>query len=254
MIMKNEKLKKILKIVSNVLLYAFIVVFLAMTIFIIISNQSNDGAISVFGHQMRTVISPSMDACELTDVSKFEIKSLPVNTMVFIEEVPEDKEARSEWYSNLKVGDVLTFKYVTSVRQEVITHRVTDIKENGIGGYYITLRGDNISSVSGALVQIINTSQDEVSTNFIIGKVVGSSYAFGSFVSFLKSKVGLIVVIIIPTLIIIFFEVIRLYKLVTKDKKEKEKQMMKEQQDELEELKKRLALLEGQNKSEGSDD
>ena len=40
----------------------------------------------------------------------------------------ENAEEAKAWYADLKVGDVLTFKYVY-VRQETITHRIIDIEE-----------------------------------------------------------------------------------------------------------------------------
>ena len=68
-----------------------------------------DGAVNFFGYEMRTVLSDSMEKCDETDVSGFEIKDIPVKSLVFTETVPTG-EAAEEWYANLKVGDVLTFK------------------------------------------------------------------------------------------------------------------------------------------------
>ena len=240
----GSKVKKILSIVMNVLVYAFIAVIALFLIFTIVFGKLGSDATSILGYQFRTVISPSMEACELTDVSNYDIKSLPLNTMIFIEEVPTDSTEASQWYSDLEVGDVLTFKYLY-VRQEVITHRIIKIEDNGKGGYYIYLEGDNKNTESGILTQMIDTS-NEFSPNYVIGKVVGHSYVIGSLVTFLRSTIGLVLIIVV----ILILEVLKLAKLLTHDKREAEKKKQQAQLDELEELRKKVALLE-KNNNEG---
>ena len=243
----GNKVKKILSIVMNVLVYAFIAVIALFLIFTIVFGKLGSDATSILGYQFRTVISPSMEECELTNVSNYDIKSLPLNTMIFIEEVPTDSTEANEWYSDLEVGDVLTFKYLY-VRQEVITHRIIKIEDNGKGGYYIYLEGDNKNTESGILTQMIDTS-NEFSPNYVIGKVVGHSYVIGSLVTFLRSTIGLVLIIVVIVVILIL-EVLKLAKLLTHDKREAEKKKQQAQLDELEELRKKVALLE-KNNNEG---
>lgn len=242
--MNKEKVKKILRIVGDVLLYIFIGICLIGVIITISSKKNEDGTASIFGMQMRLVLTESMAKSEYTDVSEFEIKDIPVNSMIFIEEVPEDDAEAKEWYSKLEVGDVLTFKYVYT-RQETITHRIVEIKENEYGtGYIITLEGDNKSSATGAMQQVIDTSERHTSPDYIIGKVTGQSYILGLFLTILRSPLGLIFIVIVPSLVIITLEVIKIVKMATADKKEKERKEKEEQQNELDMLKRRLAELE----------
>ena len=239
--MNKEKIKKILNVVGNVVLYIFIFVCLFSVVITIAAKKDSDGTATVFGMQMRIVISPSMEKCDATDVSKFEIKDIPTGSMVFVEVVPEDQKAAKEWYDDLKVGDVLTFRYVY-VRQETITHRITKITE-AEDGYIIELEGDNKNDESGVLTQVIYTG-DVNSTNYVIGKVVGQSYPIGLFLSTLKSPAGLILIVILPSLVIIGFEVFKLVKLSTEDKRKKDEEEKAAQQSELDELRRRLAELE----------
>ncbi len=250
--MENKtKVKKILTIVGDVLLYLFIAICLVGVIITITSKKDEDGTANIFGMQMRLVISPSMEKCEHTDVSKFEIKDIPVNSMVFIEVVPEDDAEADEWYKALRVGDVLTFKYVYT-RQETITHRITSIEPKDDGsGYIIELEGDNKNDASGVLTQVIDTSKRN-SPEYVIGKVVGQNYIFGLFMALLRSPIGLIFVVIVPSLVIIAFEIVKLVKLANEDKKKKEQQEKEEQQNELDMLRRKLAELE-KLKEEGSD-
>lgn len=239
--LNQEKIKKILNIVGNVVLYIFIFICLASVVITIASKKDSDGTATVFGMQMRIVISPSMEKCDATDVSKFEIKDIPTGSLVFVEVVPEDADKAEDWYDDIEVGDVLTFKYVY-VRQETITHRVTKITETE-GGYIIELEGDNKNDESGVLTQVIDTS-DKNSTNYVIGKVVGQSYPLGMFLTALKSPAGLILIVILPSLIIMGYEIFKLIKLSGEDKRKKDEEEKAAQQSELDELRRRLAELE----------
>ena len=143
-----------------------------------IAPKGADGASQVFGYELRIVTSDSMDKCAQTDVSAYEIGSIKKNTMIAIEHVPSREAEAYDWYSNVKVGDVLTIRYAYD-RQVTITHRVTAINPNLDGdGYIIELAGDNKNSDSTQLFQTIDTSELE-SHNYVIGKVVWTSYVFG---------------------------------------------------------------------------
>ncbi len=246
--MTSQKIKtgprKILSIILNVLLYTFFAICLFALIITITSKRDSDGTINVFGMQMRLVVSDSMAECPETDVSEYEIGSIPLRSMVFIETVPEDENAAKDWYASLKVGDVLTFRYVY-VQQETITHRITNITEKESGGYIIELEGDNKASDADTLKQTIDTSHPE-SPNYVVGKVVGQSKLLGLFITALKSPVGIICIVIIPCLIIAVFEVIRLVGALTAGKREREEAERQQRSAEFEEMKRQLELLQRQ--------
>ena len=88
---------KIVRIVATVFIYLFVLLCSVILIFSLSSKKNNDDALSLFGYQMRIVISPSMEECELTNTDDYEIKSLKVETMVFVEEVPNDELEKNEW-------------------------------------------------------------------------------------------------------------------------------------------------------------
>ena len=111
MIERKRTLNKVLNVIFDVLVYAFVILAAMTVILTMASKRDADGAVNIFGMQMRIVISPSMEKCEETDVSAYKIKDIPVKSMVFIELVPEESEVAKEWYGALQVGDVLTFKY-----------------------------------------------------------------------------------------------------------------------------------------------
>ncbi|MBQ8427340.1 MAG: hypothetical protein IJX16_06260 [Clostridia bacterium] len=246
--MSKGKVKKAFAIVGNVLLYTFLVLAIMLVIMSLSARKSGDDAITLFGRQMRIVETASMEACEETDVSEFEIKSIPVRSMVFIETVPTDEEQAKEWYSNLKVGDVCTFKYRIAGSQKVITHRIKSITESD-GGYKIEFQGDNKSGMTenvDAGIQTIYINLDGVSTNvfdYVIGKVTGQSRVLGYLTYIIKQPVGLALVIIVPCAIIIVMEVIKITGVFANEKKQKIKAERDKQQSEIDELKRQLAML-----------
>ncbi|MBQ8388363.1 MAG: hypothetical protein IJX46_05525 [Clostridia bacterium] len=238
--------KKILRIAGNVLLF----IFLALCIFTLVltvfsPKDETDGTAELFGYQLRTVISDSMGACEDTDVSDYDIKSIPLYSMVFVQLVPDDPAEAAKWYEDIRVGDVLTVKYVYDT-QVTITHRVIEKNPDGKGGYHLVLEGDNKNTENQEqLRQEIFTSEKD-SYNYVVGKVTGQSVVLGSVVSLLRSPLGIIFIIIMPCVLIILFEVIKIVGVLRSDKRRIEKEENAKKDKELDELRRKLAELEGQ--------
>lgn len=173
------------KVVHSILVSILAVICTAMIIITVISPKGVDGASQIFGYELSIVESNSMEACDQTDITGYEIGSLKKNTMIALTLVPEREDEAFDWYSNIEKGDVLTVRY-TYDRQVTITHRVTSItqKEDG-SGFIIELQGDNINSDASQLTQVIDTSETE-SRNYVIGKVIWKSYPIGFVVSGLQ--------------------------------------------------------------------
>ena len=240
--MDKAKIKKIGKIALDVLLYIFLAICIFAVIVTVISKRDSDGAAEVFGYQMRVVTSDSMSESEFSDVSAYKIKDIPIRSMVFVKVMPDDPAEADEFYRSLKVGDVLTFRYVYTT-QVTITHRITSITEKDTGGFIIELAGDNKNSEDGQLTQVIDTSIPN-NTNYVIGKVTGQAYLLGLLMSFLMQPVGIILLIIVPCFIIILLEVLKIVKVRGADKKKREQEEKQNKDIELEELRRKLAELE----------
>lgn len=256
---KNHKSKvnKVLSIAGNVFtvlvaILAFFVVAVTVT-----AKRDSDGTATVFGLQLRFVKSGSMEKCDLTDVSGYKIKSIPVKSCIFIEVVPENENARAEWYKKLKVGDVLTFKY-TYASQETITHRIVSLDEKTNGGFVITLEGDNKSDKTNVGQQVIDTTTEKigVSRNYVIGKVVGQSYLLGLAVYAFSQPICVLFLIVVPCVVIIILQVQRIVRVTQEDKTGRTADdganaltgtpgAPDDRDKEIEELKKRIAELEG---------
>ncbi len=249
--MNKAIIKKVGKILSNVVLFVFLVICIFSVFLTVLSKRDTDGAAEVFGYQMRLVTSQSMEKCEYTDVSSFKIKDIPLRSMLFIQTVPDDEGEAEEWYRELQVGDVLTFRYVYG-SQVTVTHRITSITEKASGGFIIELAGDNKNDADGQLTQVIDTSERN-SPNYVLGKVTLRAYWFGLLMSFLMTPVGIVFIVILPCLIIILLEVMKIAKTLSRDKREKEEEETRKKEEELEELRRKLAELEAEkNDSAGA--
>lgn len=240
--MNRSKVKNISRIAMNVLLYLFLAICIFSVFFTMFSKKSVDGAAEILGYQMRVVTSESMAKCDLTDVSDYKIKDIPLRSMVFVKVMPDDPADAEEWYRSLKVGDVLTFRYVYT-SQVTITHRITSITEKDSGGFIIELAGDNKNEDNGQLEQVIDTSIPN-NTNYVIGKVVGQAKIFGFAMSFLMNPIGMVLIIMLPCVIIMMLEFIKIAKLFSSEKKERECEENAKKEQELEELRRKLAELE----------
>ena len=255
---KKSKVGKVLGIIGYVVFGVFILLAVFLVIISIGAKKADDGAATIFGYQFRTVLTESMEENERTDVSGFKIKSLKKDSLVIVDCAPDPaKEEKShEWYSKLKVGDVLTFYYRELSKTVPITHRITKIVELENGGYYIELKGDNDPD---SVPQVIkDTSNYAGNLDYVIGKVVGSSYTFGVVITSLQSKIAIVLAIIVPCVIIIVFEAIKITRILGQDKRDKlieEKKQkedeMKSQEDEIARLKEQLEKLQKENTQSG---
>ena len=184
------KIKRVFVLMTDILFLLFFLICVFALSLSLTAKKDHDGAMWLFGYRLYIVESSSMEKCALTDVSDFKIKDLPVRSMVFVQAVPKDATEAENWYGSLRVGDILTFRYVYT-RQETITHRIIEISAKETGGHIITLEGDNKTTKSGALHQTIDTSSED-SPNYVIGKVVGKSIVLGFLVTMLKSAWGIL--------------------------------------------------------------
>ena len=142
---------------------------------------------------------------------QYEIETIPVESMIFIRDVPSNPDEAESFYASLRVGDVLTFDYrhPVSGEQMVVTHRIVGISE-GNGIYTYTLQGDTIADdPTNGSVQVVTSSSGDV-----IGKVVGVSHWLGVLTVFVSHWYGKVALILIPCLILIVSEVRNIIRVV----------------------------------------
>lgn len=218
-------MKKFFRFLLGAVLCCFLVIATLALAVTLLSERSETGAVEFMGYQTLIVVSESMEPCAETDVSGFEIKSIPKNSMILVQLVPEDETEATNWYRSLKVGDVLTFRYYYAT-QITITHRITSITEKESGGFIIELAGDNKNSDSKQLYQTIDTS-NPASMNYVIGKVEFASSSVGLCLSALKTPLGLISMVMVPCAVIAVMEILKINNAVVEDKRVKEDNRLK---------------------------
>ena len=151
-------------------------------------HDLNGGSLDFTDTEMRVVVSGSMDG---EPREEYDIRTIPVGSMVFIQKVPEGPYAY-DFYSSLKIGDVVTFNYKNPATREimVVTHRIIDVSDSN-GDMRFTMVGDAIKD------DPTNSSEQVVyaSSNDMIGKVTGVSEGLGDITVFISSAHGKAVLI-----------------------------------------------------------
>ena len=194
--------------VSRRAVVASLVVAVAVVSSVLYIWDCNGNSLDFSDTDVMIVISGSMDG---EPREQYEIETIPVESMIFIRDVPANPDEAESVYASLRVGDVLTFDYrhPVSGEQMVVTHRIVGISE-GNGIYTYTLQGDTIADdPTNGSVQVVTSSSGDV-----IGKVVGVSHWLGVLTVFVSHWYGKVVLILIPCLILIVSEVRNIIRVV----------------------------------------
>lgn len=160
-------LKKLLHFIGNAITF-FMVIIIALSVFSMYQHRKNpDKVPSVFGYSTMSVLTGSMRPY------------LEPGDLII------DKEVDAE---EIKVGDVVTFK----VGSSIVTHRVVEVLNDG-GKLLFRTRGDANNTDDGGLTESRN----------IIGKVVLEVPYGGYIARFIRSPIGLVLIIGIPVIIML---------------------------------------------------
>lgn len=163
---KKKRMKRISSIVSGILM-----VLLISVASIVVFTKISGGEPQLFGYQLKTVLSGSMEPGFLTG-SIIAVKPA------------EDK-------TNFKKGDVITFQEAENI---LITHRITEVVKSGDSVLYRT-KGDN------------NNAEDmnPVLSDNVVAEYTGFTVPYvGYFINFTQSKNGALLLLIPGFLLLIY--------------------------------------------------
>lgn len=181
-------LKIIGKFVSN-LITILLFLLLVLVLFLVISTRAAGGEPEVFGYQLKTVLSGSMEP--------------GIKTGSIIAVKPGGDMAR------FQEGDVITFLEEGNI---LITHRVTDVIKSGEHTMYKT-KGDN------------NRTEDlnPVLSENVVAEYTGFTIPYvGYFIDFAKSKNGSALLLILPGIILLGYAAFTVWQVISSiDKKSK---------------------------------
>src|SRR5690606_4178542 len=166
--MKAGTLKKWINNIVSILLIAVIL----LMVFFLVSSKFSGGTPKVFGKELLTVLSGSMEP------------SIKTGSIIAI--------TPTEDPTKYKEGDILTYRSLDDPNV-FITHRVLEVQEIDSSIYYIT-KGDN------------NDAKDTspIPANNVVGEYADFTMPFvGYILDFVKSKIGTVLVIIVPGVLLI---------------------------------------------------
>jgi len=164
------KKKKIMKWVNNFVSGILMVLLISVASIVVVTKVSG-GEPQLFGYQLKTVLSGSMEPGILTG-------------SIIAVKLAEDK-------TNFKKGDVITFQEEENM---LITHRITEVVKSGDSVLYRT-KGDN------------NNAEDmnPVLSNNVVASYAGFTVPYvGYFLNFSQSKNGALLLLIPGFLLLIY--------------------------------------------------
>lgn len=127
------------------------------------------------------------------------LPTIQINDIVVTKKVAESK---------LEVGDIITFVSTNqSINGITITHRIVEKYYSETDNkYYYKTQGDNNNIADDALIPYEN----------IYGKVILKIPKLGYIQELFASKSGLIIVVIIPCLAVLSYDIVKIFKNITK--------------------------------------
>ncbi|MDQ1001881.1 signal peptidase [Neobacillus niacini] len=173
--------------ISSIIIYGLLICM----IFLVISSKMAGGTPKVFGHEIMTVLSGSMEP------------GIKTGSIIAIKPVNDP--------TNFKKGDVITFK-ASDDPNKLITHRIIDVQKVDSTVQYIT-KGDN------------NDAKDPspVGPGSIVGEYNGFTIPLvGKLMSFIQSKTGAIYLLIVPGVLMVLWSVFSIWRAITQMESKKE--------------------------------
>lgn len=166
--------------ISRIVSFILLITLLFM-LFIVISSKASGGEPTVFGYQLKTVLSGSMEP------------GIQTGSIIAIK--PGGDMTRFE------KGDVITFM---ESDDKLITHRITEVKGEGQKVQYIT-KGDNNDAAD--LNPVLPTN--------VVGEYKDFTVPYlGYFMNFAQSKEGATLLLILPGILLLLYSGFTIWKAI----------------------------------------
>jgi signal peptidase I len=154
---------------SNIL-YGVMFIFLLTMIIIVMSSRASGGEPELYGYQLKTVLSGSMEP------------TFKTGSLILVEKLENP--------TNLKKGDVITFQQDET---NVVTHRIIEVLKQGDNTFYRT-QGDN---------------NQDADTNPVLSQNIVAKYSgitiplIGYFLQWASSPLGTGILLIVPGVLLL---------------------------------------------------
>lgn len=172
----------------------FLIIFIFLTVaYVVVSAKVTGSEPRMFGYQMLTVLSGSMEP------------AIQTGSIIFIR--PEVDP------TSLAEGDVITYRAMDDPGM-FITHRITEIQRGQEQIQFMT-KGDNNPSMDPTPIPV----------DHVVGKYAQLTIPWAGYVfSFLQSRAGIALMLIVPGLALILYQWVSVWKAITREQTEKKKQ------------------------------
>lgn len=182
----NQKTKKIIKITVDVILWAFLLFALVLTVFAFSAQSSTGGYPKLAGKCFFTVQTPSMA----------EPGGFYVGDLIIGQALTDDEK------QNLKVGDVITYymdldPYDGNPEKELNSHRIIAVVPDSVGRPEYYTKGDH-----NPTADIKPVSWMDVEAKWTGTRLPG----VGNAIDFLQSSTGFLVCVVLPLLLFFIYE------------------------------------------------
>lgn len=191
---------KALKIIRNIITWAFVALAVCMMIFTVVSVSTFDRADrNLFGYKAFIVLSDSMSKTDFD-----------AGDLVLVKEVDP---------STLKEGDIIAYTSQNTANfGETVTHKIRKLTTDAEGNPGFVTYGTTTDT----------DDETVVTYPYVLGKYQTNIPKVGKFFQFLKTTPGYIVCILVPFLILILIEGIRCISLFKKYKAEQQAELQAE--------------------------
>ena len=204
----NTKVKQVVSIVLNVLVWIFLIFSILVTVLVFASQNTPDGVPSLFGQSFVTVQSDSMDG------------QFKTGDLIIIEKVNETQALELGKNVANKSGEVITYRAPIDIDGDgqpgdLNTHRIVERRENEGGIVYFKTQGDNEAMCP-------NPDDYELRFTDVIGVWKGGKIAgLGGVIDFLRSSLGFLLCVVLPMVLFFLYEVYNLISIIVKDRMKK---------------------------------
>ncbi len=190
----KAKLKKVLGILGNTLIWVFVAFSVAVTALVFAAQNSDDGVPELFGTSLITIVTPSMHPV------------YEAGDLVFLDKLNTEEKAQ------LRKGDIITYRAPIDIDNDgkigdLNTHRILSI-DPATGA--ITTKGDNNLAADAYTI----TANDVIGLCSEDGKISG----IGNMIQFLRSSLGFFLCIVLPLILFFIYELYNFISLLVTER------------------------------------
>ena len=205
--------KKVLGIVETVVTWVLVAFMVVMVLFIILNMSLTRNDRSFMGYKGYTVLTGSMTGV------------FDEGDLVIAKDISGDQTE----INKLKPGDIISFRSTDpsniQTYNQIVTHKIKDIKERDKYGNIVSFTTYGVATGAEDKIPVLNSDIKGVYKTHVSG--------MGSFVNWLQTPGGYIIMIGIPFGLLIAVEVFKLIRNILRYRKEKEEEQEEEDNSEL---------------------